>query len=296
MSEISRRRFVGSALGSTALLATTAGVGRAEESADIDVGTLGKTAHTKFACNVEMWWRKLPFLDRVKRAAEFGYPAFECWGSHRKQVQAVADLAQQLGIEVAQFTAASGFNNPAKLDQFVEQIKNACREAKILKARKACVVAGANIKGMTERQMHDQCITALKKVAPIVEDNNLMLILEPLNIRVDHKGQCLYRGPDAVRICREVDSPKVKINWDLYHQQITEGDLCGHLREGFDQIGYIQLADHPGRHEPGTGEINYSRVLREVSDLGYHDYVGLELSPATTELAAAVAVKKADVW
>ena len=103
-----------------------------------------------------------------------------------------------------------------------------------------------------------------------------MLILEPMNIRVDHKGHCLYGSPAAVRICREVNSPMVKINWDLYHMHISEGDLCGHLKEGFDQVGYLQLADHPGRHEPGTGEIYYPRVLREAYDLGYRDYVGLE--------------------
>ncbi len=78
--------------------------------------------------------------------------------------------------------------------------------------------------------------------------------------------------------------------------QITEGDLCGRLREGFDQVGYLQLADHPGRHEPGTGEINYQRVLRAAYELGYRDFVGLECSPATTELAAAQAVAAADQW
>jgi hydroxypyruvate isomerase len=79
---------------------------------------------------------------------------------------------------------------------------------------------------------------------------------------------------------------------------ITEGDLCGHLREGFaaKRIGYIQLADHPGRHEPGTGELHYNRVLKELHTLGYRGYVGLELVPQTTELAAAIAVAKADVW
>jgi hydroxypyruvate isomerase len=123
-----------------------------------------------------------------------------------------------------------------------------------------------------------------------------MLILEPMNIRVDHKGHCLYGSEAAVRICREVNSPMVKINWDLYHMQISEGDLCGRLRDGFDQVGYLQLADHPGRNEPGTGEVYYNRVLKEAYDLGYHDYVGLELRPKTSELAAAQAVAKADLW
>ncbi|MEM7516158.1 MAG: TIM barrel protein, partial [Planctomycetota bacterium] len=113
-----------------------------------------------------------------------------------------------------------------------------------------------------------------------------------MNDRVDHPGHCLIGSEDALRICREVDSPYIKINWDLYHMQISEGDLCGHLREGFDQIGYVQLADHPGRHEPGTGEIHYPRVLRELHDLGYRDYVGLECSPRggdSTRAARAVA-------
>ena len=126
---------------------------------------------------------------------------------------------------------------------------------------------------------------------PIVEDAGVMLILEPMNIRVDHKGHCLYGSVDAVRICREVDSPMVKINWDLYHMQISEGDLCGRLRDGFDQVGYIQVADHPGRHEPGTGEIYYPRVFEELKSLGYKGPIGLECSPAVDEETAIQRLK-----
>ena len=88
----------------------------------------------------------------------------------------------------------------------------------------------------------------------------------------------------------------VKINWDLYHMQITEGDLCRRLREGWDQVGYLQLADNPGRREPGTGEIQYSRVFKEAWNLGYRDYVGLECSPSVDEVTATERVKTADVW
>jgi len=93
-----------------------------------------------------------------------------------------------------------------------------------------------------------------------------------------------------------VDSPMVKINWDLYHMQISEGDLCGRMKEGFDQIGYLQLADHPGRNEPGTGEIHYNRVLQEAQALGYKGYVGLECRQKEGELKAAQRVAAADVW
>jgi hydroxypyruvate isomerase len=117
-----------------------------------------------------------------------------------------------------------------------------------------------------------------------------------MNIRVDHKGHCLYGSEATVRICRAVGSRFVKINWDLYHMQISEGDLCGRLREGFDQLGYVQLADHPGRNEPGTGEVHYPRVLRQLQDLGYRGLVGLELRPRTSEVEAARAVWRADQW
>jgi hydroxypyruvate isomerase len=87
-----------------------------------------------------------------------------------------------------------------------------------------------------------------------------------------------------------------KINWDLYHMQITEGDLCRRLREGYDQLGYLQLADNPGRNEPGTGEIYYNRVLKEAWDLGYRGLVGVECSPRNGELTAARRLVATDVW
>jgi len=158
------------------------------------------------------------------------------------------------------------------------------------------VVGGNDQKGMSQKEMHENIISGLKRVAPIAEAHNVMLILEPMNIRVDHKGHCLYGSPDAVRICREVNSPKVKINWDLYHMQISEGDLCGRLKDGFDQVGYLQLADHPGRREPGTGEIHYNRVLKQAWDLGYRGPVGVECYPSEAPEKSAARLAAADVW
>jgi hydroxypyruvate isomerase len=146
--------------------------------------------------------------------------------------------------------------------------------------------------------MHDTVIDALKAAAPVAEKANVTLILESMNIRVDHKGHCLYGSAPAIKIVKAVGSKFVKINWDLYHMHITEGDLCGHLKEGFDAdaIGYVQLADHPGRNEPGTGEINYTRVFKELKKLKYDGWVGTECRPLTDEATAAKAVFAADEW
>jgi hydroxypyruvate isomerase len=297
MSQFSRRTFLGTGAAAAGAAWLSADAAPAKES-DVDVSRLGKTPHTKFAVNIEMWWRKLPFLERIEKTAELGFPAVEFWPYQGKDLDAIADLCKKLGIEIAQFTAwgfTPGMNNPANEDRFVATMEEACGVAKRLNCRKMTVVAGNNQEGMSQDQMLAQVTKALKRAAPTCEKHKVMMILEPMNGRVDHPGHCLYGSADAVRICREVGSEYCKINWDLYHMQIEEGDLCGHLREGFDQVGYLQLADHPGRNEPGTGEIRYNRVLEEAYDLGYRDFVGLECRP-TDELAAARAVAAADVW
>ncbi len=301
MSEINRRTFLGTTVAAAGAASLTAGAGQAAAADDADTSSIGKTPHTRFAVNIEMWWRKLPFLDRIRQTAALGFPAVEFWPYKNKDIDAVAKLCAELEIEIAQFTAwgfTPGLNHPDNEDSFVATVKEACEVAHRLSCKKMTVVAGNNQEGMTKEQMHAQVIKALRRAAPIAEENKVMLILEPMNGRVDHPGHCLYGSADAIKICEAVGSEFVKINWDLYHMQIEEGDLCGHLREGFTkkQIGYLQLADHPGRNEPGTGEVHYNRVLKEAYELGYRDCVGLECRPKTTELAAAKAVAAADIW
>ncbi len=257
------------------------------------------TPKTRFAANVEMWWGRLPFLERIRRAHALGFPAIEFWPWNNKDLPAVADLCGELSVEVAQFTAwgfRPGLNETKHHDRFVETIEKSCESAHQLRCKKMTVVGGNDVQGMTQQQMHENIIEGLRRAAPVAEKHNVMMILEPMNIRVDHKGHCLYGSEAAVAICRAVDSPMVKINWDLYHCHISEGDLCGHLRDGFDQLGYVQLADHPGRTEPGTGEIHYPRVLKEVAALGYTGFVGVECRPSKPEAEAAKALWHADQW
>lgn len=242
-----------------------------------------------YAVNVEMWWRDLPFIDRIHAAADAGFTKIEFWPWQGKDIDAIAKVCKERSIEVAQFTAwgfVPGLNNPKNHEKFVEAIVKGCEIAKQLQCKRMTVVGGNDQPNITQVEMHQNIIDGLTLAKPIVEKAGVMLILEPMNIRVDHKGHCLYGSEDAVRICREVDSPMIKINWDLYHMQISEGDLCGRLHDGFDQVGYIQVADHPGRHEPGTGEIYYPRVYEALKSLGYAGPIGLECSPADGEQKA----------
>ena len=128
-----------------------------------------------------------------------------------------------------------------------------------------CVVAGDDVRGLTQQQMHENVITGLRRGAPSPR-THVTLILEPMNIRVDHKGIACTAASRQCASSRKSTRGFVKINWDLYHMQISEGDLCGHMRDGFAAAGYYQLADHPGRNEPGTGEVHYPRVLKQLHD------------------------------
>ncbi len=303
MSSLDRRTFLaGLAASATAFgqdrVVPESATQEPERPADW-VAQPGKTKNSRFAVNVETWFRRLPLLDRIRASADLGFDAVEMWGLGGKDLEATAKLCEELKVEIAQFTAwgfVPGLNDAANHGAFVTAVEEATRAAAILKARKATVVGGNDLPGLTQAEMHENIIAGLKLAAPIAEEAKLMLILEPMNIRVDHAGHCLYGSPDAVRICREVDSPMVKINWDLYHMQISEGDLCGRMKDGLDQIGYLQLADHPGRKEPGTGEIHYPRVLREAKALGYADIIGLECWPQDSEEQAAQRVFQSDLW
>ena len=124
-------------------------------------------------------------------------------------------------------------------------------------------------------------------VAPILEDAEKMLILEPFN-PVDHQGHFLNGSKDAVTICRTIDSSSIKINWDLYHMQLTEGNLIDELKSGMDQVGYIQIADVPGRNQPGTGELNYRFIFKEIKKMKYEGYIGLECWPKNKNQEQAI--------
>lgn len=246
-----RRRF----LAATATAATAATLATVRTAPAADSPT-GKAKNTRFACNVEMWFSKeKDFLKRLEGAARLGFPGVEFWPYEGKDVAAVADTCERLKLTITQFTAwgfKPGMNDPKNKQKVVDKIGEACEVARKLNCKMMCVVAGDDIPGVSQEKMHETVIEALKAAAPVAEKAGVMLILEPMNIRVDHKGHCLYGSVPAMKIVKAVGSKFVKLNWDLYHMHITEGDLCGHLKEGFaaDAIGYVQLADVTV-HDPG---------------------------------------------
>jgi hydroxypyruvate isomerase len=140
----------------------------------------------------------------------------------------------------------------------------------------ATVTSGLQVPHLTFAQQTANAIDALKRASDIVGSTDLMLVLEPLNWKVDHAGYFVQYSEHAGEIIGGVDRPNVKILFDIYHQQISEGNLINHIRHYYELIGYFQVGDVPGRNEPYSGEINYQNVFKAIYDLGFKGIVGME--------------------
>jgi hydroxypyruvate isomerase len=139
---------------------------------------------------------------------------------------------------------------------------------------------------LTDEQMCDSMFGGLSEAAALAEAANVTLLLEPLNTKVDHPGYTLSRSAQAFDVVRRVASPHLKVLYDVYHLQIMEGNLIATLEAHLDDIGHIHVADVPGRHEPGTGEINYHNIARMLQANNYRGFVGLECVPKGDSAAA----------
>jgi hydroxypyruvate isomerase len=227
-------------------------------------------------------------IDQIAFMADQGFRAFECnqmrsfsADEQTKIAKALEVRQMEMGVFVANddgFDAgkpllASG--DPGRLEQFLANVVESVEVAKRVHARWATVVPGTVDARLDPGFQQVNVIEALKRAAEICEPSGLVLVCEPLNFR-DHPGLFLVRTGQAYAIMKAVDSPSVKILFDIYHQQISEGNLIPNLERAWDEIAYFQIGDNPGRKEPTTGEIHYANLFRFLRDKGYEGILGME--------------------
>lgn len=235
----------------------------------------------KLSVCVEMIFRDLPFLKRLEQVAAAGLPAFEFWRIADKDVEAIRAKKETLGLACATFMGTGGVPlvDAARRTDFLTALREALDAARRLDCQTLLVTTGQAIPDRTREEQHAAVVVALRAGARLCEDAGVTLVLEPLNVLVDHKGYYLETSSEGFQILDEVGSPAVKLLYDIYHQQITEGNLIATITANVAKIGHLHVADVPGRHEPGTGEINYRNVFRAIAASGYSGYVGLEYRP-----------------
>jgi hydroxypyruvate isomerase len=181
--------------------------------------------------------------------------------------------------------------NPRDREGFLQELHPSIEAAKKVGAKQLVVLTGNELGGIPRSAQMSSAVATLREAAPFLEKNGVTAIVEILNTYVDHKGYFLYYVRDGAELVDRVASPNVKLLFDIYHTQIMEGNLINNLRAHIDRIGHFHVGDVPGRHEPGTGEINYRNVFKAIYDLGdrFQGSVALEygpLAPLEENLAA----------
>jgi len=228
-----------------------------------------------------MIFRELPFLERIDAVAEAGYPAFEFWGWRTKNLKEILERKRRYGLDVAAFSVdhQGRLVDYSTKNKFISGLRDALEAAHKLECPTLLVTTGNEIEGASRDKQHESIVKCLREAAGLAEETDVTLVLEPLNVLVDHRGYYLYSSREGFEIVNEVNSPKVKLLYDIYHQQIMEGNLIDTITKNISRIGHFHAADVPGRHEPSTGEINYVNVFRSIEKTGYNGYVGLEFKP-----------------
>ena len=230
-------------------------------------------------------------IDQLNFMADQGFTAFEDNGMKGRSVELQEKMAQTMakrGIEMGVFVAHKIYWSEPNLasgkkdyqEEFLIQIKESVDVAKRVNAKWITVVSGLKDFRQDMGYQTNNVIETLKIACTILEPYKIALVLEPLNFR-DHPGLFLTKASQAFQICEAVDSPSCKILFDIYHQQIQEGNLIPNIEKCWDQIAYFQIGDNPGRNEPTTGEINYKNVFKYIHSRGYTDILGMEHGNST---------------
>jgi hydroxypyruvate isomerase len=245
-----------------------------------------------------MIYTDYPFLDRIKIAAEQGFDGIEFWNWDNKDMPAILKTVQAVGIEIATFQSnrAGTLINPLHRKNYIAGIKESLEVAVQMETKKLFILTdelGGDRKvkfqfpDMTEKEKYKSVFEGLLEIIPFAEKAGVTLVLEPLNSLVDHAGYWLKNSEIGFELVREIKSPNLKILFDIYHQQISEGNIIERLTDNVEAIGHVHVADVPGRHQPGTGELNFINILNQLRITGYEDYVGLEFLPSIPSREAA---------
>jgi len=256
-----------------------------------------------FPLSVMLWtvFNDLPFEQRLEKIVEAGYTNIELVGEYGKWTPAEFDRAnaarKRLGVC---FDATAGLKNgvaiPAQRDALVEELRQALVPMETLGCPAMILLSGNVVPELTREAQHQSCIDSLKATAKLVEGKKIdgqpvRLLLECIHLE-ENPHYYLTSAAEAIEIVRAVNHPQMQFLYDIYHEQMSFGQLIEKLEKNMDVIGLIHIADVPGRHEPGTGEINYVNIYRKLAQLHYRYIAAMEFKPNGDPVAALRAAKE----
>ncbi len=244
----------------------------------------------KYSACIEMLYQDSDFIERIRKAGKSGFDGVEFWLWQPKDIETIAGTLRQTGLEVCIFqgNVEGRMIDPKDNELYINGVKKSLETAKRLGAKHLFLMTDILKEDRTvlepPYQISDEdkiksIRTVLNALKPFAEQAGVTLVIEPLNIYVDHKGYYLSHSKPAFDMVREINSKNIKALYDIYHMQIMEGNIIQTIKDNIDAIGYIHIADVPGRHQPGTGEINFKNIFKTLREIGYDGYVGFEFEP-----------------
>jgi hydroxypyruvate isomerase len=242
----------------------------------------------KFAANLTMLFTEVPFLERFRSAREAGFSTVEYLFPYDFKVEDLKSQLQNNGLKQILFNLPSGDwakgdrgigADPNRVKEFRAGVAKAIEYALELSVPQVNCLAGKKAAGFDDAQLWSTLVENVRYAATELQKKNVRLVIEAIN-HFDIPGFYLNRTDQVMKLIDEVGMPNVFMQYDVYHAQREEGELMGTLRKQIAKIGHIQIADNPGRHQPGTGEINYPFIFKELDASGYQGYIGLEYVPS----------------
>ena len=242
----------------------------------------------KFCANLTMQFNEVDFLDRFERAAKAGFKGVEYLFPYAWKKEQLAEKLGAFGLSQALHNLPAGDWNkgergiaclPGRETEFQEGVGKAIEYAKALKCPQVNCLAGLTPAGVPADKVRKTLVANLRFAAAALEKEGIRLLVEALNDK-DVPGFYLVRTADVLSLIKEVGHANVYVQYDVYHMQIMEGNLTKTIQANLDKIAHIQIADNPGRNEPGTGEINYPNLFKAIDAAGYKGWIGCEYKPA----------------
>jgi len=244
---------------------------------------------TRLAANLTMMFTDMPFLDRFAAAAGAGFAAVEFVSPYAEAPEAVAEAARRHDLTVALFNLPPGdwaagergfAADPARTEEFADSVDLASRYARATGCRTLHLMAGKIPDAADRAQWTETLVANTRLAADRAAAEGVTLVLEPINTRIDLPGYFYDRTDAVLDVIDAVGRDNVRLLYDVYHMQIMEGDVARTIERLLPRIGHIQIADNPGRHEPGTGELNFPWLFGRIAALNYDGWIGCEYAPA----------------
>jgi len=233
----------------------------------------------KFSVCTDALFGGMNTADAIQKCAALGFEAIEFWVWSSKDMKAVKEAADAAQIKIAGFcTKNMVLTDPSERNAYLEGLSESIEVAKAAGAGILISQVGPDT-GLPRQEQYESIIEGLWAAAPLLKGTGITLAIEPLNLLYDHAGYFLSSSSEGFKIIKEVGCANIKILFDIYHQQITEGNIINNIRDNMEYIAHFHAAGHPGRHELTESELDYRYIFNEIDKLNFNGYTGLEYFP-----------------